>query len=362
MRTALKLCLGVLALAFVAACEGLPASPPAGPAAAKVAPLDEPSIAFVCFLAEDEDSGQLFRVSADGRAVQPLAPDVRDARVPAWSPDGGWIAFQADKHGWVWALANFEGDEEVYRVAPDGSHLQQLTDNWGDDARPVWSPDGRWIAFAASDPFAGWSVFRMRADGGERAQLTAGLDTGASLAWSPDSAWIAFTTTEDDGTQRLDAVRPDGSSLRHVAADASIDALAWSGDGRWIAYDSTDAVRVRVRPDGSGTQFLQTPAAGPPTWSSQRPPPAVEHPARTRKPVALLDPATFDVADSIAVPADAGPLTFSPDRAWVAFSSKDAGDGLSFAEIFKMRLDGSGLQRLTNMDCNATEPAWSPTK
>ena len=55
-----------------------------------------------------------------------------DHRVPRWSPDGSWIAF----------FSNRTGMYQLWRIRPDGSDLQQLTDA-GDDVRyPIWSPDG----------------------------------------------------------------------------------------------------------------------------------------------------------------------------------------------------------------------------
>src|SRR4029453_16197616 len=57
---------------------------------------------------------------------------------PNWSPGGDWIAFTSKR----------DGDYEIYRIKPDGTHLQRLTRLPGPDAHPSFSPDGQWIAFA----------------------------------------------------------------------------------------------------------------------------------------------------------------------------------------------------------------------
>lgn len=59
---------------------------------------------------------------------------------PTWSPQGDWISFTSRR----------DGDYDIYRVRPDGTGLEQLTDLEGSDAHGEFSPDGEWIAFATS--------------------------------------------------------------------------------------------------------------------------------------------------------------------------------------------------------------------
>jgi Tol biopolymer transport system component len=59
---------------------------------------------------------------------------------PTWSPRGDWIAFTSRR----------DGDYEIYRIRPDGTDLERLTQSPGNDAHPSFSPDGEWIAFATA--------------------------------------------------------------------------------------------------------------------------------------------------------------------------------------------------------------------
>ena len=59
---------------------------------------------------------------------------------PTWSPRGAWIAFTSRR----------DGDYEIYRIRPDGTDLERLTQSPGNDAHPSFSPDGEWIAFATA--------------------------------------------------------------------------------------------------------------------------------------------------------------------------------------------------------------------
>lgn len=78
-------------------------------------------------------------------------------RYPAISPDGKTIAF------------TYCGD--IFTVPADGGRATQLTTHPAHDTRPVWSPDGRQIAFA-SDRNGGFDVFIMSRYGGAPTRLT----------------------------------------------------------------------------------------------------------------------------------------------------------------------------------------------
>ena len=85
-------------------------------------------------------------------AITPLW--MRDARI---SPDGSEIVFC------------YKGD--IYKVPAQGGTAVQLTTQTSYEANPVWSPDGKQIAFA-SDRNGNFDLFIMPADGGAARRLT----------------------------------------------------------------------------------------------------------------------------------------------------------------------------------------------
>ena len=72
---------------------------------------------------------------------------------------------------------------QIYLMNADGSGRKQLTQGDGPHTNPVWSPDGKWIAYLSQATGADWQVWAMRADGREPRQLTFGPERKFYLAW-----------------------------------------------------------------------------------------------------------------------------------------------------------------------------------
>jgi Tol biopolymer transport system component len=125
-------------------------------------------------------------MDADGSNVRQLTTDPNGDYYPAWSPDGSTIAY------WNGATTGQDGgpmDAELYTIPATGGTPTRLTDNDIPDIEPAWSPDGGQIAYLSTDRF---DLRVMRADGtGDRAVYTHG-NSGAAPSWSPDGTKIAF--------------------------------------------------------------------------------------------------------------------------------------------------------------------------
>ncbi len=104
-------------------------------------------------------------------------------RAPAISPDGGTIAFC------------YQGD--IWRVSADGGEAMALTTNEAYDHTPVWSHDGRHIAFA-STRYGGSDVFIMSAMGGPATRLTYHSNNEVPSDFSRDDEQVLFYGTRQD--------------------------------------------------------------------------------------------------------------------------------------------------------------------
>ena len=193
----------------------------------------------------------LFTVSADGGPPRDLVPGAKYDIPPgpfggsegyAWSPDERELAYTAKDQGRADAWTT---DLNVYVVPAAGGAPTVITAaNKGADANPVYSPDGRFIAYA-SQARAGFESDRQRLmlyDRARRAsrELLPKWDRNAdAYFWSPESR-IVYVQTTDAGRDKL--YRADVSSAGDAGAptlvvgDHNNTAFALSHDGRTITW------------------------------------------------------------------------------------------------------------------------------
>ena len=122
-------------------------------------------------------------------AITPLW--MRDARI---SPDGKEIVFC------------YKGD--IYKVPVQGGTATQLTTQASYEANPVWSPDGKQIAFA-SDRNGNFDLFIMSADGGTARRLTYHSASEIPSAFTPDGKFVLFSASIQDPAES--ALFPTGA-------------------------------------------------------------------------------------------------------------------------------------------------------
>jgi len=102
---------------------------------------------------------------------------------PAVSPDGSKVAMILSKDGWI----------DLYVCNADRTGLTRLTRSREDESSPCWSPDGKWICFAAKIKERR-SLCKISASGGEVQRIpTSGVINPTEPDWSPDGKWIVFT-------------------------------------------------------------------------------------------------------------------------------------------------------------------------
>ncbi len=150
---------------------------------------------------------------------------------PSWSPDGQFLAFAATTSGHI-----LGGDWDVFVVQPgSGPPVNRTPDSNGWDSYPSWSPDGRQIAFWSSRD--GGGCFVMPALGGVPRQLMeSAVPFPTNPAWSSSGDELACVTSDAE----IEVVSLSTGERRRQALGGGETGgrfgLAWSHDGETMAY------------------------------------------------------------------------------------------------------------------------------
>ncbi len=154
--------------------------------------------------------------------------EMESIRSPRISPDGSQILFT---RSWVDKMED-RTRSNIWIVDVAGTRVRELTHgNWRDSS-PVWSPDGKKIAFL-SDRDGTEQIHVLWLDTREVAQLTHLERAPGSLVWSPDGKMLAFTTFIPDRKPILDVKLPKFPKGAKMAKPAVlVDRLSWARDGR----------------------------------------------------------------------------------------------------------------------------------
>ncbi|MEP7065721.1 MAG: DPP IV N-terminal domain-containing protein, partial [Gemmatimonadota bacterium] len=190
------------------------------------------------FAASSHDAGSAQRVSSAGLTEQQ----------PAWAPDSRRLAFGDDRNGhFNLYVYDFVTHEE-----------KKLTSGAENDVAAVWSPDGRSIAYVrggnelhvvSTDPKA------PKGDvPGDRIVARAPLDrapflSDRAIVWSPDGKWIAYATREGSklfaNAYMVSAAGGDSHPVTFLS-NTNADALAWSPDGTFLLLVSSQRTEPGV--------------------------------------------------------------------------------------------------------------------
>jgi Tol biopolymer transport system component len=147
------------------------------------------------------------------------------------SPDGKQLAGDHGNNVWVVELNRGTG--------------RQLTFGSGDNSNPIWSPDGRDVAYDA----VGVGIFRKPANGaGEDELLVRATTLSVPKSWSPDGRFILYAQINDGtGADLLGIpVEPNPKPFVVAQSAATEDQGQFSPDGRWVAYTTNESGQSEI--------------------------------------------------------------------------------------------------------------------
>ena len=177
-------------------------------------------------------------------------------RFPAYSPDGSKIVFPSSRLE-PGALFGFSLYVMSSKGEIAGPAARRLTFSQGSPGHPIWSPDGKWIAYVSKDfdstrtvdighgmkakqnaMFSQYHVFRIAAAGGKEMRLTGSLNANGEdtwPSWSPDGKWIAFGRNIN-GSQDLYVVNLGSKLVYQITKMGNAMKPSWSADGKALYF------------------------------------------------------------------------------------------------------------------------------
>ena len=282
------------------------------------------------------DGSKLVYVDSAGIAVVPVLggtpqrlipnPENQYSASPVWSHNGKSIAYAQ-----VRAIGGFGS---IWIANADGTSPRKIRDANEPNAI-AWSPNDDRLSWVEGNLLYVYSgvqfgniapstVWVAESDGKGVTLLTDSLHQSVSPVWSEQGDGIFYVSNSRGGRdlyyQRVRGTRADGVPQR-LTTGLKIHAIAGAADGR-IAYSAWTT--------NVGIWSLPFPRSGPVSVSTA-------HPIMS----------TTESIEQVRV---------SPDGQWLAFDSDRSGN----MDIYKMRVDGTGLLQLTRDTADDFRPSWSP--
>jgi Tol biopolymer transport system component/predicted Ser/Thr protein kinase len=204
-------------------------------------------------------SQKLVWMSRDGKRTEQGGMDIYNSL--RLSPDGRRVAF-----GRGLATAN------IWLLEFARSVLTRLTFGTKADINPVWSPDGRQIAFS-SNRSGVFQIYRKDAGGGgQEEQLTSGPNDKYVTDWRRDGKYLLYTQADPKTSLDLWALPLDGDRKPAPVLQSPFleSGGQFSADGRWIVYNSTESGRtevyIRAFPTSAGKWQISNRGGAIPRW------------------------------------------------------------------------------------------------
>ncbi len=265
---------------------------------------------------------------------------------------------------WIAYIAPTNKDREVWRVRPDGTEAQPLTQTGGTVYDLAVSHDGEHIAYSALNEQRGIDLWLMKADGSQpRRAVDCGLDQCSVPAFAPDGRQLAYSR-ESTGLQPgappgpprawiVDLTTGETGSLYQDSQVLGYGP-SWSPDGQRIAVLDGAVGSLRVYNLQSGQESLLPTAMGMMgAWSPDGAQMIYtdltfggDVPFATLYRADFINPAIIPLLGQAPNRADYGPPAWSPTGEWLAVSQRTADSGPG-KQIWLMHPDGTDSQPVT---------------
>ncbi|MEK9658767.1 MAG: hypothetical protein VW450_02340 [Chloroflexota bacterium] len=199
-------------------------------AADDYAPILSANQQWFAFLSTRDGNVELYLATADGSTVMRATNTGVDESSPTWSPDGKRVAYVSRLQ---------TGEPRVHWLRLSDLLPQRLAPGSFGELDPAWSPTGEWVAFAGLAEDGTLRGLLLRNPNGVN-QLQVSESSDRQPVWSPDGRRLAFVSTRDGNEEiyvvSVGAAGPEGQAVRVTDNPGRDFDPQWSPDGKRILF------------------------------------------------------------------------------------------------------------------------------
>lgn len=259
----------------------------------------------IAYVVKSAGRYELQIADADGNGAQAALASREPIISPAWSPDGGKLAY-----------VSFEAKKPIIYVHDLATGRRHVAANFkGSNSAPAWSPDGKKLAVVLTKD-GGSQLYLVNVDGSGVSRLASSSGIDTEPQFSPDGAFIYFTSDRGGSPQVYRQPVAGGAAQR-------------------VTFDGSYNVTPRLSPDGKQLAFVTR--------------------SEGRFRVAVMDLATRQTQVLTDTAKDESP-SFAPNGRMILFATEVGGKGVLAA----VSTDGRVKQRLSVQAADVREPSWGP--
>ncbi len=235
-----------------------------GAAAASFALSDNGTLAFV--RGNSFEMLLLQWVDREGTRLSQVGPPINALNQFKLSPDGTRLALTIRQ----------PNNDDIWIADAATGERERFTFDAAEDETPIWSADGRRIAYSSAGTGQTRRIYVKDVDAGSDPTLVYTGNRHLHLtSWSSDGRWLAFYEYHPEGLNDIWVLDMDSTehNMISVAATTATEANAvFSPDGRWLAYHSDESGRYEVYvvsfPQVGAKRQVSTNGGGLPVWAA----------------------------------------------------------------------------------------------
>ena len=207
----------------------------------------------------DSTSTHLYLFDIASKKIDTLTSGIYDEGSASFSPDGSQIAFVSNRT----ENPDKNDNADIYVMdAKPGSTMKKLTSWIGGDNDPIWSPDGKYIAYLQSSSNENFTMYGeqylavVSKDGGEPKLLSKSIDRGVNSAkWAKDSKTIAALLEDDRQSNIVTFDVATGKMTKITEGEKDYTSLEYNKTAdAWVATMSTPLVPTEMYTVENGTE------------------------------------------------------------------------------------------------------------